>query len=309
MPPSNVAIRLPRTYDAEELKRDLAAVESYQKISQPGPYHNGEWKGLSLYAPSGDQEFAGARRSLEELFGPTEILDRTPYIRSLLDGFAAPKQSVRLLALPPGGIIGEHRDDPIGLRNGVVRLHVPIITHPDVELMLAGERVFWGEGELWYGDFSKVHSVINRSPLTRIHLVMDLEVTEALLELFPPEFVAEHRAQGIAVHGRARELTPEERERYACQFLFPAGIIPYFEQGFEGAVQTVGDKLMITVAGSPTFVLVPVDDDRFEVVGFGAGIFFRYAFTGDRPTALDLLIEGGEQVVPMTLLPAPAVAG
>lgn len=308
MPEWNAAIRLHRSYDVERLQHDLAAVESYQMASQPGGYHNGEWKGLSLYAQGGDLGFAGARRSLAEAYEPTAILARMPYVSSLLDGLDAPKQSVRLLALPPGGVIGEHRDDPMSLRAGVIRLHVPVVTHPDVEFMLDGRRVSWGEGELWYGDFSQLHSVVNRSPVTRVHLVIDVEVTEALLALFPETFVAQQRAAGLAVHGQAVALSPASLETYHCRFLFPPGVVSYFEQGFQGEVLTAGGRLAIALAGNPTFVLIPVGDHRFEVDGFGAGTFFQFALDAGRPRALDLLIAGGEQVIPMTLLPEPAVA-
>lgn len=298
-------IRLLRTYDAEKLKQDLAAVEEYQMASQPGGYHDGGWKGLSLYAQGGDLGFAGPRRSLSETYEPTAILDHTPYIRSILDGLDAPKQSVRLLALLPGRVIGEHRDDPMSLRAGVIRLHVPIVTHPDVELMLDGQRIFWGEGELWYADFTKLHSVANRSPITRIHLVMDLELTEALLALFPPELLEQRDALGISVRGKAEALSPETLERYGCRFLFPPGVVPYFEQGFEGEVMAADGQLAVAVAANPSFLLVPVGEHRFEIAGFGAGTYLQYAFDAGRLQALDLVIGGGEQVIPMTLLPEP----
>src|SRR5262249_1138136 len=152
LPSEPGSIRLDRAYDATALARELAELESVERLSQPGPYHNGEWKGISLVSLGGKPSARSSTAGLEG-YAPCAVLDAVPSFRSVLDGLACPKQVVRLLWLPPGGKIGEHKDSAVGFAAGQLRLHVPIVTHPDVVFMLGGERVRWGAGELWYGDF------------------------------------------------------------------------------------------------------------------------------------------------------------
>jgi hypothetical protein len=61
---------------------------------------------------------------------------------------------VRLLRLGPGGVIKEHRDYDLGYDLGEARLHVPIVTDPEVAFHLRNRRVTMAEGETWYLDLS-----------------------------------------------------------------------------------------------------------------------------------------------------------
>ena len=51
---------------------------------------------------------------------------------------------------------------------------MPIITHNDVIFLINNQRVYWTPGNIYYGDFSFPHSVINNSNINRIHLVIDV---------------------------------------------------------------------------------------------------------------------------------------
>jgi hypothetical protein len=66
---------------------------------------------------------------------------------------------------------------------GEVRLHVAVQTDPSVRFELGGERLAMQEGDLWYADFTHVHTVENASATYRIHLVIDCVVNEWLTEL------------------------------------------------------------------------------------------------------------------------------
>jgi gentisate 1,2-dioxygenase len=52
-------------------------------------------------------------------------------------------------------------------------MHIPIVTNPDVEFILDGERIIMNEGECWYIDANFIHSVANKGTEDRIHLVID----------------------------------------------------------------------------------------------------------------------------------------
>jgi hypothetical protein len=58
-----------------------------------------------------------------------------------------PLETVRLLKLAPGSRIREHSDFDLGERFGVVRVHVPILSNPEIEFSLGGESVLMLEGE------------------------------------------------------------------------------------------------------------------------------------------------------------------
>jgi quercetin dioxygenase-like cupin family protein len=95
------------------------------------------------------------------------------YFKEVLDGFLFEKTAVRLLQLAVGAEIKPHSDHCLGYEDGSFRLHIPIITNPDVEFILDGKRLIMNEGECWYIDANFEHSVANRGKQDRIHLVID----------------------------------------------------------------------------------------------------------------------------------------
>ena len=65
-----------------------------------------------------------------------------------------------------------------------MRLHIPVITNPDVEFLLNGTSVVMNEGECWYLRLSDPHSVANRGRTARVHLVIDATVNPWLKDIF-----------------------------------------------------------------------------------------------------------------------------
>ena len=113
----------------------------------------------------------------------TPLLARCPYVREVLDSLEFPLQAVRFLRLRPGSEIKTHRDLRLGFKDGEIRLHFPITTNPDVDFIVDGQRWVMGEGECWYHDFTLPHSVINRGPTDRVHLVVDGAVNDWVSQL------------------------------------------------------------------------------------------------------------------------------
>jgi quercetin dioxygenase-like cupin family protein len=117
----------------------------------------------------------------------TPILAACPYLEEIVDEFECPKERVRLLRLEPGKNINTHTDLGDGWAMGKVRLHIPIITNPEVYFYVDDERVIMNPGELWYCDFTHPHRVHNRGDQARVHLVLDLRVNDWLRDFFPAE--------------------------------------------------------------------------------------------------------------------------
>jgi hypothetical protein len=90
----------------------------------------------------------------------------------------APLQAVRLMRLTPGSVIKEHHDNDLSFEQGTVRLHVPVVTNPQVEFYLNRSRIVLEAGSCWYLRLSDPHSVANRGDTDRVHMVIDAEVND-----------------------------------------------------------------------------------------------------------------------------------
>jgi hypothetical protein len=80
-------------------------------------------------------------------------------------------------------LIKEHTDHKLGFEDGEVRVHIPVVTNPDVEFVLNNVRVDMKEGECWYHNFNLPHHIANRGQSDRIHLVVDCVVNDWLREV------------------------------------------------------------------------------------------------------------------------------
>jgi hypothetical protein len=279
-----VSIRLPRTYDVAKLQRDLEAVKHVDQAPQPGPYHGGEWKGVALYSMGGKQSVFPSAPGLDR-YQETDVVKHTPYFKEILDELACPKEVVRILTLPPGGHIKDHYDFHTNFAYGLIRLHVPIVTHPDVAFVIDNERVNWKEGELWYGDFSKVHSVKNDSSITRVHMVIDVQINDFVLGLFPANFVERRRAEGISMTQESISASEAELRRYACDFHSPGEYLPMFTigrslfslaKGARASVRLMDGNLVVLLDNEPQFRLDRIGDATFSISGLPTGITLRF---------------------------------
>src|SRR6266550_7661021 len=225
-----VAIRLPRTYDVDQLVHDLQILRDVKAAPQPGPYHQGEWKGIALHSTGGKDSVFPSAPGLDD-YRETESLLRTPYFKRILDDLKCPKEVVRILFLPPQGHIKDHFDFHTSFQFGLLRLHLPIVTHPDVVFIIDGKRMDWKAGELWYGDFSKIHSVKNDSQIVRVHMVIDVQINDFVLSLFPEDFVERRRAEGISITTEPLPASEAELRRFACDFRIPGEFMPMFVIG------------------------------------------------------------------------------
>ena len=115
-------------------------------------------------------------------FEDTALLARSPYFQEVLATLRCPLLAVRLMRLTPGSIIKQHCDDDLEAESGSARLHIPIVTNPDVDFRLNGERVVLDAGSVWYLRLADPHSVANRGAADRVHLVVDCTVNAWLEE-------------------------------------------------------------------------------------------------------------------------------
>jgi quercetin dioxygenase-like cupin family protein len=175
---------------------------------------SGNWNSISLYSASGNSTDIFALPASK--FVETPLLAKCNYFKKILDSLLFEKESVRLLCLAPESNIHTHRDPGLAYQHGVFRLHIPIITSPDVDFIVNGEHIEMNAGECWYADFDQPHSVKNRGKTSRIHLVIDgvrNEFTDALFAKAGYDFEEEKRAAKEVYDESTKQRIVEELRR------------------------------------------------------------------------------------------------
>ncbi|MDQ2770214.1 MAG: aspartyl/asparaginyl beta-hydroxylase domain-containing protein [Bacteroidota bacterium] len=203
-------IKFHQQFDAARLQQEVARLETavwrehYNRRS-----YEGNWSTLQLRSLHGQLDNNAAvpvgTTPGENPFRDTELLAQCPYHREVIDFFRMEKNSVRLMKLDAGAIIRPHHDHNLNYEQGEVRLHIPVITNPQLEFYLEAERLRMAEGSCWYLNLSLEHQVINAGPTPRVHLVIDGLVNDWLRAYF-------HKAQHHSVTMAAPQLPPPSRE-------------------------------------------------------------------------------------------------
>jgi Aspartyl/Asparaginyl beta-hydroxylase len=181
--PDRLLLALP--FDAAAIATEAAAMPQAAWIPHFNlAVHDGGWFGITLRGPGGDASRIYPDPTGTMPVADTPMLARCPAVRRGLANLGCPVLIARFLSLEPGGHIRPHHDDGLSFLAGTVRLHVPILSAPEVTFELDGRPVAMGDGECWYLDFEKTHAASNRSSRRRIHLVIDCEVNAWLTDVF-----------------------------------------------------------------------------------------------------------------------------
>lgn len=147
--------------------------------------YQGDWSGIALRAVKGAHVQLYPDPAATEGYVDTEMMARCSYVPKVLETFKCELTTVRFLKLASGAFIRRHRDYALGLEDGEIRIHIPVLTNPQVEFFLDEKRLDMKEGEAWYLNVNFHHSVRNDGITDRIHLVVDCVVNDWLLSFFP----------------------------------------------------------------------------------------------------------------------------
>lgn len=112
-----------------------------------------------------NDEFVGAMAETPHLRG-------CPYIRQVLASFGVVLGRSRLMKLATGAEVATHVDFNYHWHSRV-RIHIPIITSPEVTFFCADQNVNMRAGESWIFNAWRRHRVSNDSDQDRVHLVID----------------------------------------------------------------------------------------------------------------------------------------
>jgi hypothetical protein len=121
-------------------------------------------------------------------------LARTPYIRQVMASFATVVGRSRLMQLAPGASVDQHTDTHYFWRDHL-RIHIPILTTPDVSFHCGEEQVHMAAGEAWTFDNWRQHRVHNASDKARVHLVIDTVGSAALWKMLDQSPAAPRRIE------------------------------------------------------------------------------------------------------------------
>jgi hypothetical protein len=178
-------LKLPFLFDVGLLQQEVCALSAphwlpHYQVKQ----YEGEWTAIPLRSIAGKADDIIIAPTENPEYLDTVFLKNCPYLQKVLQHFKCPLQAVRLLKLNAASNIKEHRDAELNFESGEIRLHIPILTHTDVEFFLDKERLTLQEGECWYMNFNLPHSINNKSHINRVHLVIDALVNDWVKELF-----------------------------------------------------------------------------------------------------------------------------
>ena len=202
-----IASRIGLAFDPQSLDDALGRMEEEWWRAHQGPYHDGAWEVISLWAPGGNLL---EQRSRGEAYAKTIAALVSPYFVDVMARFACEKQRVRLMRLRPGGHIFRH-SDPIHEVAGLVRFHVPIRTNPEVRFVVNGQRLALLPGEVWNIDVRFPHEVQNLGDAHRVHLVLDLVRNAAVDALLSD---AQHVGSGRLIGYHLRHSLPKSVKSY-----------------------------------------------------------------------------------------------
>ena len=158
-------IKLPWIFDADRLAAEIAQIDDAAWMKHPTRM-NGNTAVALISRDGGDND------DFEGSMATTPHLKRCEYLQQVLASFDQVLGRTRLMKLASGAEVATHVDFNYHWYSRV-RIHVPIVTTPDVMFFCGPEQTHMAAGESWIFDSWRRHRVINGSSNDRIHLVID----------------------------------------------------------------------------------------------------------------------------------------
>ena len=237
--------KLPLCFDVEQLKRELSvfADADWQK-------HPSDYKGnlaIPLISVNGEinDAFAGPMRM-------TRFLKQSTYMQQVLASFDSVLSRSRLMRLEGRHDVPLHSDINSHWWSRV-RIHVPIVTTPDVIFHCGDQKVHMAPGEVWIFDSWKMHTVVNPSGHTRVHLVIDTAGSPEFWEMVEKSEVfsssareRQHREPDLVPFKSAQKVSINT-ERYNMSVVMPAGEVDALVEGIIGDVCSVDENSVSSI--------------------------------------------------------------
>ena len=167
--------KLPVTFDTARLCAELDAFPANAWAKHPNDIAGNSSLRLISVEGGENDEVNGAML-------PTPHLQSSLYLRQVLSSFGVVWSRSRLLRLSAQHGVPQHADINYHWFYRA-RLHIPIVTHPQVRFHCGDESVHMAAGEAWIFDNWRLHRVDNPVEAARIHLVADTAGSAAFWNL------------------------------------------------------------------------------------------------------------------------------
>ena len=167
--------RLPLRFDVERLRTEVEALPADAWSRHPNEYEGNTAARLITVGGTQNDLVAGEMQ-------PTPALLASPYLQQVLASFGTVWSRSRLMRISGGGSVPQHSDMNHHWFYRV-RVHIPVVTRPEVRFHCADRSVHMAAGEAWIFDNWREHKVQNPTPDERIHLVADTAGTSVFWRL------------------------------------------------------------------------------------------------------------------------------
>jgi len=158
--------RLPLSFDVEKLAEEIAQFSEFDWQDHPQNFTGNS--ALLLVAVDGDP----TNDSLQGSMAMTPHLKRCEYLQQVLTTFKSTIGRTRLMRLAGENQVKPHTDQNYYWLQRV-RIHIPIVTYPEVTFYCGNDKVNMKAGECWIFNTWLPHKVENPNDKERIHLVID----------------------------------------------------------------------------------------------------------------------------------------
>lgn len=158
-------IRLPYSFDAYQMAREIAEIDPAAWMQHPSRLTGNSAVALVSRDAGDNDDFAGA-------MSITPHLRKSPYLQQVLASFGEVLGRSRLMKLAAGSEVATHVDFNYHWYTRV-RIHIPIVTNPQITFFCADDAVHMRAGECWIFNSWRRHRVSNKSNEDRVHLVLD----------------------------------------------------------------------------------------------------------------------------------------
>ena len=159
-------IRLPFRFDARRLEKEVHNLGHAHWMRHPSGMRGNSAIPLVSSGGGDNDSFEGEKK-------PTPHLERCAYMQQVMASFGEVLSRSRLMKLDAGAEVSLHVDFNYHWFSRV-RIHIPIVTGPEVIFHCGREKLHMAQGECWIFDSWRRHRVINGGTLDRVHLVIDL---------------------------------------------------------------------------------------------------------------------------------------
>lgn len=189
-------IQLPVTFDAAALAAEIDALG--ESVWRPHPQGFPGNSAVPLVSAHGDPDSDAVSGPML----PTPQLQQCPYLMQVFDTLGATWGRSRLMRLSGQAEVSAHVDIDYYWREHM-RVHVPIVTQPEVRFHCGDKAIHMASGDCWIFDTWRPHRVVNSANRSRIHLVADTVGGPGLWNLIaqsrvpegsPPGWQAQHIA-------------------------------------------------------------------------------------------------------------------